>query len=134
MALERVRSPHDHCLLPYYGGPLQANLSLAGRHFPGLRLSTAISGWNSSLRGVALALQTRPDLELNPENPKVLRNKIASNNCEQRKNTSSMPSSSLLIGPKQPWPSLPGRKYTASTMAVHSFAKSSALKSIDSSQ
>ena len=71
MALERVRSPPRPLLLPYYGGPLQANLSLAGRHFPGLRLSTAISGWNCVSVAVALALQARPDLVLNPENPKV---------------------------------------------------------------
>jgi hypothetical protein len=36
----------------------------------------------------------------------------------------------LLTGPKQPWPSLPEKKCTASMMRARSSAKSSALKPI----
>jgi glycerol uptake facilitator-like aquaporin len=50
--------------------------------------------------------------------------------CGQRKNTSSTRSSSLLTGPKRPWPSLLARKCTASMTPAHSFASSSAPKSI----
>ena len=56
--------------------------------------------------------------------------KSAFNSCGQRKNTSSIRSSSLLTGPKQPWPSWLARKCTASMMPVHSFANCSTPKSI----
>ena len=61
---------------------------------------------------------------------KDLPEQSAFNSCGQRKNTSSIRSSSLLTGPKQPWPSSRARKCTASMMPVHSFANCSTPKSI----
>src|ERR1700746_3484469 len=96
--------------------PMSATRATSSRHLK----NAATKSHNSRLNPKPLPSHTKTKID-----PK----KIASSGCVQRKNTSSTPSSSSLIGLKQPSRSLPARSSNDSTMLARWSDNSSAPRS-----